>query len=132
MKHFHSNCDRNLHVHIKLPDFAVTNNPPKTSTSGNLKGKQKVKDGHQMMLTTSVEPKDESKSSSSGSGTTKKLDTKKLPNGAEDEDFTSDDESDDGRAGGQRMLPLLLEITRPCRRKGDTKKIVRCIGSKGE
>ena len=61
----------------------------------------------------------------------RKLETKVLP-GTEDVDYSDDEESDDGRRGGRRMFPLLLEITKPCRKKGEREKLVRCIGSKGK
>lgn len=66
-----------------------------------------------------------------GLGATKKLGTKAL-NGTEDDEYSSEEESDDERKGGRRMLPLLKKVSKPCHRKGETKKMVRCVGSKGK
>jgi hypothetical protein len=70
-------------------------------------------------------------SSASRQGTLRKLETKKLA-GTEDSDYSSEDESDDDRKGGQKLLPLLMNVSKPCHRKGETKKIAHCIGSKGK
>jgi hypothetical protein len=71
---------------------------------------------------------------------TKKCDTKIL-NDFHDSDFPSSEESEDGRAGGIKLHPLLLKISRPYqvtpeereRKKygSGSMKRFRCIGSKG-
>jgi len=61
------------------------------------------------------------------------LETKKLA-GTEDSDYSSEDEYDDKRRGrgGRKLLPLLKYVSKPCHRKGEIKKMVRCMGSKGK
>ncbi|KAG6874765.1 hypothetical protein C0992_006641, partial [Termitomyces sp. T32_za158] len=61
----------------------------------------------------------------------KKPETKVL-NSQEDPNYIDTDESDDERKGGRKIFPLLKKITRPCHAVNDqTKKIVRCVASKG-
>lgn len=60
-----------------------------------------------------------------------KLATKALE-GTEDGAYSSEEESDDERRGGRKILGLLKEVSKPCRRKGETKKMARCLGSKGK
>ncbi|KAI9439376.1 hypothetical protein F5148DRAFT_1352747 [Russula earlei] len=61
----------------------------------------------------------------------KKPDTKALHD-TEDSDYITDDESDNGRKGGKKILPLLLRISRPCHAIADPqKKMAQCIASKG-
>ena len=67
----------------------------------------------------------------SGLGVTKKLEMKVLK-GTEDDNYSSEEESDDDRKGGWRMLRLLKKVSKPCHRKGETKKMVHCVGSKGK
>ena len=87
--------------------------------------------GQQTKLFESAESKSRPTSSLSGLGTSKKLETKKLA-GTKDSDYSSEDESDDERKGGRKLLPLLKYVSKPCHRKGETKKMVRCMGSKGK
>jgi hypothetical protein len=56
----------------------------------------------------------------------------KVLEGTEDSDYSSEEESDDDRRGGRKILGLLKEVSKPCRRKGETKKMARCLGSKGK
>ena len=60
-----------------------------------------------------------------------KLDTKVLE-GTEDSDYSSDEESVDDRRGGRKILGLLKEVSKPCHRKGETKKMACYLGSKGK
>ena len=87
--------------------------------------------GQQTKLFESAESKSRSTSSLSGLGMSKKLETKKLA-GTEDSDYSLEDESDDERKGGRKLLPLLKYVSKPCHHKGKTKKMVRCMGSKGK
>lgn len=55
----------------------------------------------------------------------------------EDPNYTESDESEDNRRSGLKMHPLLLQISKPCRKRNESatgssesKKYVRCIGSK--
>jgi len=104
---------------------------PKASVGRIASGSGKAKTsmgGHQTKATKLFES---SKSSSGPSGFGKKLETKALK-GAEDDEYLSEEESDDKRKGGRRILPLLKKVSKPCHRKGETKKIVHCIASKGK
>ena len=56
----------------------------------------------------------------------------KVLEGTEDSAYSSEEESDDDRRGGWKILGLLKEVSKPCRPKGETKKMARCLGSKGK
>ena len=103
------NCGR-LTVSVKLP--TLTTDSEKLSKTSSLAAK-----------------------SASGSAKTKqsvsKLDTKELED-TEDSAYSSEEESDDDRRGGRKILGLLKEVSKPCHRKGETKKMARCLGSKGK
>lgn len=94
---------------------------------GGVKAKTRI-GGQQTKL---FEPAESKSKSTSGLGMSKKLEMKKLA-GTKDSDYSSKDESDDERRGGQKLLPLLKYMSKPCHRKGETKKMVRCMGSKGK
>ncbi|KAF8151625.1 ribonuclease H-like domain-containing protein [Crassisporium funariophilum] len=125
-------CTR-LTLSVQLPILGINNNPPKivAGKSGASTAKAKTKiGGQQTKLLESSGSKTKSFSGSSGPGTLRKLETKKLA-GTEDSNYSSEEELDDERKGGRKMLALLKDVSKPCRRKGETKKIVRCMGSKG-
>jgi hypothetical protein len=85
------------------------------------------KQTHQTTLFQSSNPV----SSASERPTIKKPDTKVLADTADDA-YETDEESDDGRRGGRKLFPLLLRITKPCHDVRDrSKKLVRCVASKG-
>ena len=73
--------------------------------------------------------------SAAGSAKTKqsvsKLYTKELED-TEDSAYSSEEESDDDRRGGWKILGLLKEVSKPCHQKGETKKMACCLGSKGK
>ena len=60
-----------------------------------------------------------------------KLDTKVLEETG-DSAYSSEEESDDDRRGGRKILELLKEVSKPCHKRGETKKMARCLGSKGK
>jgi len=61
----------------------------------------------------------------------KKIDTKVLSS-THDDDYLSSDEESDLRQGGRKTLPLLLTVSKNCRKVDEPeKKLVRCIGSTG-
>ena len=61
----------------------------------------------------------------------KKVDTKVLPSTHDDDYMTSDEEAD-SQYGGRKTLPLLLKVSKHCRKVDEpTKTLVRCIGSAG-
>ncbi|KAF8902221.1 ribonuclease H-like domain-containing protein, partial [Gymnopilus junonius] len=113
----------------KLPNIAV-DRLSKTlagkGASGSAKGKAST-GGHQTKLFESSSSSSKLKTKPGIGG---KLETKALAS-TEDDEFSSSEESGDERQGGRKMLPLLKKISIPCHRKGETKKIVRCAGSKG-
>lgn len=108
-----------LTVFVKLPNLtpaADSNKPSKTSeknASSSGRGSAKAK------------------ASASGHQVESKLATKVLE-GTKDSDYSSEEESDDDRRGGRKILGLLKEVSKPCCRKGETKKMARCLGSKGK
>lgn len=71
------------------------------------------------------------KTGTSGHPGQAKLETKILE-GTDDNAYSSEEESDDDRRGGRKILGLLKEVSKPCHRKGETKKMARCLGSKGK
>lgn len=62
----------------------------------------------------------------------KKLDSKILTN-FDDPNYDDVEEAEDSRGSGIKILPLLLKISKRCRKKNDPKRTdrVRCIGSSG-
>lgn len=101
-----------LTVFVKLPNL-TSDKRSKTSASSSGSGSAKAK------------------TSMSGHQVESKLHTKFLE-GTEDGAYSSEEESDDDRRGGRKILGLLKEVSKPCRRKGETKKMARCLGSKGK
>jgi len=95
-------------------------------------------DSHRMRLTKfcqaskysgSSSAKAKAKTSTSGHQTKlleSKLATKVLEE-TDDDAYSSEEESEDDRRGGRKILGLLKEVSKPCRLKGETKKMVRCI-----
>ncbi|KJA16151.1 hypothetical protein HYPSUDRAFT_71581 [Hypholoma sublateritium FD-334 SS-4] len=71
-----------------------------------------------------------SKSNAGCSDVGKKTATKVLV-GTKDPKYSSDDESEDDRAGGRTTFPLLLKISKICHLRGESRKRVRCLASKG-
>lgn len=128
---------------MKLPDLRATSKDQSvTGPSKSLIGKAAATShgvpkektnvsNSQMKLFGSSNPSASSAKPKPRPNDSHKLKTKVLQ-GIEDDNFSSDEESDDERRGGRRMFPLLLELTKPCRRKGEREKLVRCIGSKGK
>ena len=83
-----------------------------------------------LLKTSSLAEKTQKSASSSSSAKAKQFVSKpetKALEGTEDSAYSSKEESDDDRRGGRKILGLLKEVSKPCRRKGETngKKMAR-------